>query len=67
MNKRGSMKKNEVKKIKKITMYDVEIDLPDVEVEKVVALGRQWIQDDKEALFRYAALKILREQIELME
>jgi hypothetical protein len=45
--------------MKKISMWEAEIELPIKEVKKLEKLGLEWIKKDKKALASYAAERIL--------
>jgi len=51
-------------KEKKITMYEIEVDIPEELVEKIKRSALEWIKDDAQALLNYGCNRILREQIE---
>ena len=59
MSKKAKVEKEEAKKV---IMWEFQVDVSDATFEKVVAQGLEWIKDDKEALFNYAANRILAEQ-----
>ena len=59
MSKKEKVEKEEAKKV---IMWEFQVDVSDATFEKVVAQGLEWIKDDKESLFKYAANRILVEQ-----
>lgn len=53
--------------VKKITMWEIDVEIDDVVYKKIVDMGRKLIQSDERALFNYAANKCLKGFIEKKE
>lgn len=50
-----------MKKPKVIKLVEVEVDIDITTYNKLVKQGLKWIIDDEQALFEYAAVKILKD------
>jgi hypothetical protein len=48
---------------RKVIMWEIEVQADQATFDKVIAMGLEWIKDDKSALFNYAANRILEEQL----